>query len=60
MTDDALQILTKAIQSVNPRSAIQNCLSGDGGDFIVIDPTSKRKISYKRDDYDEVVNVSFG
>ena len=60
MTDDALQILTKAIQSVNPRTAIQNCLSGDGGDFIVIDPTSKRKISYKRDDYDEVVIVSFG
>ena len=61
MTDDALEILTKAIQSVNPRTAIQNCLSsGDGGDFIVTDPTSKRKISYKLDDYDEVIIVSFG
>ena len=60
MTDDALKILTKAIQSVNPRTAIQNCLSKDDGEFIVTDPTSKRKISYKRDDYDEVVNVSFG
>ena len=61
MTEDALQILTKAIQSVNPRTAIQNCLSSDdAGHFIVADPTSKRKISYKRDDYDEVVIVSFG
>ena len=61
MTDDALQILAKAIKSVNPRTAIQKCLSsGKDGGLVVTDPASKRKMSYKREDYDEVVIVSFG
>ena len=61
MTDDALQILTKAIDSVNPRTAIQSCLStGHNGDLMVTDPATKRKISYKKEDYDEIVIVSFG
>ena len=63
MTDDALRILAKAIESVNPSTAIQNSLSATDDNakvLVVTDPTSKREIRYKREDYDEVVVVSFG
>ena len=63
MTDDALRIVAKAIESVNPSTAIQSSLSATDDKakvLAVADPTSKREIRYKREDYDEVVVVSFG
>ena len=61
MTDDALQILAKAKESVKPRTAIQSCLStGHDGDLVLTDLATKSTISYKRGHYDEVVIVSFG
>ena len=63
MTDDALRIVAKAIESVNPSTAIQNSLSATDDNakvLVVTDPTSKREMRYKREDYDEVVVVSFG
>jgi len=60
MTEDALRILTKAIQSVNPRMALQYCLSAESDGTLSVTDATAATMSYKRDDYDEVVIVAFG
>mmetsp|Transcript_15535 Transcript_15535/g.33576 ORF Transcript_15535/g.33576 Transcript_15535/m.33576 type:complete len:649 (-) Transcript_15535:1412-3358(-) len=61
MTKDALQIISAAIESVNPTTAIENCVLKDPAGFVLKDPTlSSRTITYHRSDYDEVLIVSFG